>query len=92
MIIQVDGLTDTVVKIDTTLMKDGSWHFDTAGEVTIVCSKGNFDDTRIAYEFKTIEIANDAYLLELFNLVTKYLWFTITGTSACTVELVTNGA
>ena len=77
-------LTDAGVAVErfsTIGIQNGSWHFYAqAGDFTINCYKGNIDDVDKAFMFQTIVLAEeDAYVLDLFGLITKFVWFEITG-------------
>lgn len=77
-------LTDSGVAVErfsTIGIQNGSWHFFAEyGDFTINCYKGNMDSVDKAYMFQTITLVEgDAYVLDLFGLLTKFVWFEVSG-------------
>lgn len=87
---------DTGVAIErfsTIGIQNGSWHFFAErGNFTVDCYKGNMEDIARAYKFKTITVnQGDAYVLDIFSLLTKYVWFKLTSLEGKVIHIETYG-
>jgi len=91
--ITIDDSLEHVEKFSTIGIQNGSWHFyASVGNFTVECYKGNIDDVAKAYLFETITVDDgDAYVLDLFSLVTKYVWFKFTATEGDVLLIETYG-
>lgn len=91
--ITIDDSLEHIEGFSTIGIQNGSWHFYAeTGDFIIKCYKGNMNDVAKAYLFETITVDHrDAYVLDLFSLVTQYVWFQFIATEGDVILLETYG-